>query len=160
MDAISVAFVSAATALVSAVVGPVVSFLVAQRQIRANVISNNRERWIESLRDSIAEYVGLFITAGIIKQALTQAQGDALRGDTDLRKVAERVVHLRNRILLMCSPDDPLYSALCAPLDASYALLVGDVAPTIETVRSLADTITKAGRDVLRAEWGRVKRGE
>jgi hypothetical protein len=54
MDALTIAFVTACTALISAIVGPAVSYVVARRQIRASVISNNRERWTEALRDSVA----------------------------------------------------------------------------------------------------------
>jgi hypothetical protein len=69
MNALTVAFVSAMTALTAAVLSPMVSLLVARMQIRATVISNNRERWIEALRDAVAEYVAVLLTASMVKQA-------------------------------------------------------------------------------------------
>jgi hypothetical protein len=56
MDVLTITFVTASTVLISAVTGPLVSYVVARRQIRASVISNNRERWIEALRDSVVEH--------------------------------------------------------------------------------------------------------
>ena len=67
MDVLTITFITASTALVSAVTGPLVSFIVARRQIRASVISNNRERWIEALRDSVTEYVVLLLSASMVK---------------------------------------------------------------------------------------------
>jgi hypothetical protein len=43
MDVLTITFVTASTTLISTVTGPIVSYIVARRQIRASVISNNRE---------------------------------------------------------------------------------------------------------------------
>lgn len=59
-------------ALISAVVGPAASYVVARRQIRASVISNNRERWTEALRDSVAEYVALLLSVSAVKENIGQ----------------------------------------------------------------------------------------
>jgi len=159
-DAVAVALVSATTALVSAIVGPFVSFFIARRQIRATVISNNRERWIESLRDSVAEYVGLLLTAAMVKQAITEPTWDALRDDHDLRQIVERIVIVKNRILLITNPNDAQYAKLCGLIQQTYEALAAERTPTVDDLRSRAEAITVAGREVLRLDWARVKRGE
>jgi hypothetical protein len=65
-----------------------VSYIIARRQIRASVISNNRERWTEALRDSVAEYVALLLSASMVKQTVGQ---DPLRAVTEDRALLQIV---------------------------------------------------------------------
>jgi len=54
LDPLLISLVSAATALVASVVGPLVTLAVARRQFNATVISANRQKWIEALRDLLS----------------------------------------------------------------------------------------------------------
>jgi hypothetical protein len=65
-----------------------VSYTIARRQIRASVISSNRERWTEALRDSVAEYVALLLSASMVKQTVGQ---DPLRAVTEDRALLQIV---------------------------------------------------------------------
>ena len=47
--------ITATTALVASIMSPFVTLSVARRQFRANVISTNRQRWIETFRDRLSE---------------------------------------------------------------------------------------------------------
>ena len=49
--------ISAVTALVAVVVGPLVSVYVVRRQIHASVVSANRQKWIDDLRDQLTELI-------------------------------------------------------------------------------------------------------
>ena len=51
-----VGLISAATALVASVTGPLVTFHVGRTQVRAAVLSANRQRWIDGFRGLIAEF--------------------------------------------------------------------------------------------------------
>src|SRR5262249_29232062 len=157
MDALMVAFLTACTALIASVASPVVSMLVARRQIRASVISNNRERWVEQLRDSVAEYVGLLLSAAWARQTMELAQTLTIGGDEALLQVAERIVLTKNEILLMVNPSKGGHSELCEAVEASYLTLVADQRPDLTKLRADAEMITRVGRAVLRAEWARVK---
>ena len=53
------AVVSAITALVAIIIGPLVSICIAKNQINASVISTNRQVWINRLRDELATLVGM-----------------------------------------------------------------------------------------------------
>lgn len=53
------AVVSAITAIVAVIVGPLVSIFVAKNQINASVVSTNRQTWINRLRDELATLVGI-----------------------------------------------------------------------------------------------------
>ena len=160
MDALTIAFVTACTALISAVIGPAVSYLVARRQIQASVISNNRERWTEALRDSVAEYVALLITAATAKQTFGQETLKALGADHALLQLYERTVLVKNKIMLMTNPNESRYRELCNVIEATYQSLISDDPQSLPKIHSASEAITRAGREVLRAEWIRVKRGD
>src|SRR5215471_16417667 len=113
MNALTIAFVTAITALTAAVVSPLVSLFVARMQIRATVVSNNRERWIEALRDAVSEYVALLITASMVKQAIGADAVKQVGEHSDLREIVERLVTMKSRIMLITNPGDPHYDELC-----------------------------------------------
>jgi len=160
MDALAIAFVTACTALISAVVGPLVSYIVARRQIRASVISANRERWTEALRDSVAEYVGLLISASAVKQTIGRDTLKALGADHALLQLYERTVLVKNKIMLMADPNESRYKELCNLVEATYQTLISDDSQVYAKMHSGSEAITRAGREVLKAEWIRVKRGD
>jgi hypothetical protein len=160
MDVVTIAFVTASTALVSAVTGPVVSYVVAHRQIRANVISKNRERWTEALRDCLAEYVALLISASIVKQRIGEDPLQAVSVNHDLLQIVERIILVKNKILLMSNPDEKPYAEVCELVEATYQMLATDDPEAPARIRSGAEALTRAGRRVLRIEWVRIKRGE
>ncbi|SRR6266403_1607304 len=71
MDQLTITFITASTALIAGIASPIVSISVARRQFKASVISNNRERWIEALREAIAEYISLVASAALIARHAT-----------------------------------------------------------------------------------------
>ncbi len=159
MDALTITFVTACSALVSAAAGPLVSIVVASRQIRASLISNNRERWVEALRDSLAEYVALSVSAAMLREVLRKEAFEAIRDDPPLAKLAERIALARNRILLMLNPAKAEHDKLCAAIEDADRLLLESEA-TLVQMNDRVDAITRAGRSVLKIEWARVKRGD
>src|SRR6202790_842305 len=120
MDVITITFVTASTALISAVTGPLVSYIVARRQIRASVISSNRERWTEALRDSVAEYVSLLLSASMVKQTIGQDPLKAVTEDHVLLQTVGRIILVKNKILLMTNPSDGRYTKLCELVETTY----------------------------------------
>src|SRR5690349_8482952 len=53
MDPLIISLVSACTALFASIVGPLVTLTVARRQFNATVLSGNRQKWIEALRETL-----------------------------------------------------------------------------------------------------------
>jgi len=160
MNALTIAFVSACTTLVTSVAGPIVAILVARQQIRASVISNNRERWVESLRDSVAEYVGLLLSLALVKQTTQPGQSLPIGTDGTLLQAAERIVLVKNKVMLMINPSKSAHAQLGQAMEASYLALVSDQPPSLAKLRADTEMITHACRAVLGAEWARVKRGD
>jgi len=62
-----VGLLSACTALIATIVGPLVALTVARRQFIATAISGNRHKWIENLRDVLAELISLLAAALVVK---------------------------------------------------------------------------------------------
>jgi hypothetical protein len=160
MNALTVAFVSACTTLIASVGSPIVSMLVARQQIRASVISNNRERWVEALRDCVAEYVGLLLSLALAKETAGSGQNLAIGTDGALLQAAERVLLAKNKIMLMLNPSNSSHAELREAVEASYLAFVSDEPPSLTKLRGDTETITRAGSAVLKAEWERVKRGD
>jgi hypothetical protein len=160
MDVLTITLVTASTALIAAVAGPLVSVLVARQQIRASVISNNRERWVEALRDSVAEYVALVLSASIARQTMGQEYSKVLSADRALLQIAERIALVKSKIMLMINPNESGHGELCQAVEVAYLALVSEEPQPLATMRAEAEAITRAGRAVLKAEWKRVKRGD
>ena len=160
MDVLTITFVTASTALIAAVAGPIVSVVVARQQIRASVISNNRERWVETLRDSVAEYVALVLSASIARQTMGQEYSKVLSADRALLEIAERIALVKNKIMLMTNPNESAHGGLCQAVEVAYSSLVSEEPQPLGKMRAEAEAITRAGRAVLKAEWQRVKRGD
>jgi hypothetical protein len=158
MDVLTVTFITACTALVSAAAGPAVSVIVSTRQIRASLVSSNRERWTEALRDCVAEYVGLTVSAAMLRKALHKDPLTAIRENPDLARLVERVALARNKIFLMVNPTKVEHSRLCATIEAADLVLLEDTM-SLERLNVCVVAITNAARIVLRGEWARVKSG-
>jgi hypothetical protein len=78
--------------LITAIFAPIVAIYVARRQIRASVASANRQKWIDSLRDSVAEFAS---TNYVLMHAREK------HGDPD---ISIKVYQLQNKILLLTNP--------------------------------------------------------
>jgi hypothetical protein len=67
MSPLTISVISAVTALIASILGPIVTLTVARRQFNANVLSSNRQKWIESFRDRLAEFIALMTSVSILK---------------------------------------------------------------------------------------------
>ena len=160
MDQLTITFITASTALIAGIASPIVSISVARRQFKASVISNNRERWIEALREAIAEYISLATSAALIARHATAVNDQRLYADEEMRKTAERIMLVRTKIVLMTNPTKIGHRDLCQSIDVVHRALVASQVMDPERWRSQLDAITLSGHAVLEAEWGRVKRGD
>ncbi len=155
----TITFLTASTALIAGIASPIVSIRVARQQFKTSIIANNRERWIESLRDAMAEYIAMVTSISLIAphSKSSSAQGGA---DSEFLKTAERIVFMRSKILLMTNPTKALHRDLCESVDAVHRVLAENRVLELEQWRAHLEAITLAGHTVLDAEWERVKRGD
>jgi hypothetical protein len=158
----NVAIVSAVTALVAVIIGPLVSYLIAKKQIIGNVIASNRIKWIEGLREDIAEFVALF------SEHIYEIGGFHLLKDEDSRnekleslaEIVRKVSTKRFLIRIKLNPDEEDHGELLKILEetteSSWAYM-DDKSKKVDMSR-LSSKIAKISRKITKAEWERAKR--
>jgi hypothetical protein len=154
----TITLITATTAMIAGIAGPFVAYLVARKQIRASVISNNRELWIVALRDALAEYVAIVASAELITRETHDEIHAIARSDRELLRALERGMLVRSKILLMTDPEGSADRELHDSIEAVYEVLVKRETLAPLEWRARIDAIMYAGRTVMRAEWARVKR--
>jgi hypothetical protein len=161
MDALLISLVSACTALVASVIGPMVTLTVAKRQIAASVVSANRHKWIEGVRDMIAEVISLLVAAVVVK-AKWQTQWDQGRGplteDPAMLAKLERIVLARSKIDLLLNPSERDHQRLREAIHVAFKHLQSEQSVDSETESDI-ETITTLAQSILKREWQRVKLG-
>lgn len=161
MDVLLISLISACTALVASIVGPFVTLSVARRQFNANVLSANRQKWIETLRDMVAELISLIVTALVVKAKWkgTWDQGrGALSEDPALLEKLERLVLVQSKIRLLLNPTEPDHQHLDRAIDAAIKRLQPEETVDAEMEADIL-TITQLAQSILKREWQRVKLG-
>ena len=161
MDPLLISVISACTALVASIVGPIVTLAVARRQFNATVLSANRQKWIETLRDMIAELTSLLVAALVVKsqwkEKWDKGRG-ALNADSALLEKLERIVLAQSKIRLLLNPTEPDHQRLSHAIDAAFKRLQSEQTVESETEADI-ETITALAQSILKREWQRVKRG-
>lgn len=158
---IPLSLLTATTALVASIMGPFVTLSVARRQFRANVVSTNRQRWIESFRDRVSELLSLMNAAQIIKRHSVESWRGGLgpvQANLGLTEKFERAYMALAEIRLLTNASDTEHQRLNDALGAALAHLQHDELREGELAASVEEAI-KLGRTIIRHEWARVKRG-
>jgi hypothetical protein len=160
MDALLISLVSAATALVASIIGPVVTLSVAKRQFNATVLSANRQKWIETLRDAVAGLVSLLVTAMVVKSRWEQNwnRGRAALTDPALMEKLQQMVQTQFRIRLLLNPTEPDHVRLQQAIDAALKRLRSEESSDADMEADI-ETITSLTQAILKREWQRVKQG-
>lgn len=161
MDPLVISAISALTALVASILGPIVTLKVSRRQFSANVLSANRQKWIETLRDMVAELISLLAAALVIKSAW-QSKWDKGRGplreDAPLLQKLERIVLAQSKIRLLLNPTEADHQKLYRAIDTAIKRLQAEESLDSDTEADI-EAITTLAQTVLKREWRRVKRG-
>ena len=149
----SIALVAAITALLAVVLGPLVSLAVAQKQARVAVLSNNRQAWINSLRDNISEFY-----AAITYVHITDWKEHPAK---ELNDKVERVLYLEWKIKLMLNPVEADHQKLIELLIAGRRTVSGarkGKAESGEAWMKATEALLPLAHEVLKREWVRVKK--
>jgi hypothetical protein len=154
------------TAFAAVIVSPIISLIVtrsqsrtalevASQQIKASVVSANRQAWINNLRDAIAEFLGAL--THIEARPAVQINRDEARE----REYVERVRRLRSRIALMINPQEEDHRRLLVLIDTAVSLApVSFDAELVKKATQVQQDITEQSQRILKREWERVKSGE
>lgn len=146
--------ISAVIALVAVVVGPIVSVYITKRQIHASVVSSNRQKWIDNLRDQLSEVI-TSIRILSLHRSLEKIE------NSELNDRIEKLVLLEAKINLLLNPNE-----------ADHKTLSGTIRKAIDTIgagnerekrmdaQELLKSLLSQSQFVLKREWERVKRGD
>jgi hypothetical protein len=156
-----VSLVSACTALVASVAGPLAMLRVSRRQFNATVLSTGRQKWIDSLRDLLADLMSQLAGLSVIKSGWTGEWNGGLgllHGDPALLAKVERLVLVRWKIRLMLNLNEADHRELDRLIGAAVGRL-RDEAPGAADTDADIEAISAQARGILKREWERVKRG-
>jgi hypothetical protein len=169
-----------ATAFAAVVISPFVSLLIAKRQIqaqlavatsqiRAQTVSANRQAWINSLRDDLAE----FLTLVLYTQPNIIAVYFAIGSQDQIMDAGRTFALVRMRIELKLSPGEEDHRRLIALTDRvvrditkatkdmqGSLVMTEDATVSLSQVATTGDEILSLGRTILKREWERVKAGD
>jgi hypothetical protein len=140
----ALAFLTAAGAvLASLIVAPFVSVYVARRQVRANVVSANRQKWIDTLRDALSEFSGIHLVAFNTRNLQ----------DTD---ISTKIFSLQSKILLLTNSNEADHIQLNEIIRKMVNSSPND--PEVDVWKLHEEMISVAQR-ILKTEWIRVRSG-
>lgn len=146
-----VAVIAALTALGAVVFGPLVSMWIVRRQTQVAVLSNNRQTWINELRELIAEYLS-------ITSFVHVADWSESPRDVHDQKM-ERLMLLNSKIQLMLNPTEKDHIQLVRLLgnlaEGSAAARKG---VEIKKMQDNHLDAVKLAQSILKREWNRVKK--
>jgi hypothetical protein len=110
-----IALISACTAMIAAVAGPYVNTRIATLQFKTNVLSVNRHKWIETLRDLVSSLNSQLLTAAVVRHSLEEPAGTLFARNPDLFRRVEELLRTATKIELMLNPLEQDHQQLIAP---------------------------------------------
>jgi hypothetical protein len=162
MDPQLVSLVSACTALVASIAGPLAMLRVSRRQFDATVLSTGRQKWIDALRDLLADLMSQLAGLSVLK---TRWTGEWDRGvgllqtDPALVDRVERLVLVRWKIRLMLNLTEADHQELDRLVGDAVRRLRDEPPGAVDTDADI-EAISLQARGILKREWERVKRGK
>ena len=146
--------ISAITALVAVIVGPTVSVYLAKRQIHASVVSSNRQKWIDNLRDQLSEIITSIRILGLHRSM------DRIEQEEFDRRL-ENLVLMETKINLLLNPLEADHKAISETIHkAIEKLFAGDEREKRVAVKELSSSLIAQAQSILKREWQRVKTGD
>lgn len=137
-------------ALCAVIVGPVVTFNVAKRQ----VISPIRQKWIDELRELMSQFLSES------RKVIVLSEGcGLLNADNTDESAFQKLLYIEQKLRLMLNPNEDDHSDLINFVHVITDDVQHGGADLIELGNRLDDA-TKLCQKILKHEWERVKSGE
>jgi 23S rRNA pseudoU1915 N3-methylase RlmH len=154
--ALDLATVSAVTALVAVIVGPLVSVYVAKKQIRSSIVSTNRQKWIDRLRDELAALLKdiQHTPSAYSANSISTSEAIAKHGE-----ITERVEVIK----LLINPKEADHQELVRLISSANSLVITSINQkrgNAKELQNISQNIASLSQQILKREWERVKSGE
>lgn len=157
---ILVVAISAGSALFGVLIGSACSYFISRQQLRATVLSGNRQKWINTLRDCIAEFQTkakiAIVEADLAYHQQTSAAANVRNHDEAMKTMRL----LANKIALLINPEEKDHAELLSNLNELESHCIDGDPGDREKERILQTSITTIGQTILKREWKRVKKGK
>lgn len=157
-----ITLVLACNAVITSIAVAFVNTRVARTQFSANVLSTNRQKWIETIRDLVASLNSQLFAAAAMREIVGEPTGIVIARDHALLERVENLLRTVSKIELMLNPLEPDHKRLNALMKEAVdrlrsALPEGGIESCIEAI---GRDIIQVSQGILKQEWRRVKRGE
>jgi hypothetical protein len=157
-----ITLISASTAMVASIAGPFVNTRIAKFEFKTNVLSVNRQKWIDTMRDLVASLNSQLLIAAALRQTMNEPSGILIARDPELSRRVENLLRTVSKIELMLNPlkqdHQQLNVLMKEAIDHLRSPLLEDrVEDRIEVI---SHDIIQVLQGILKREWARVKRGE
>src|SRR5918993_1992090 len=157
-----ITLVLAANAMIASIAGPLVSTRIARIEFKANVLSVNRHKWIETMRDLVASLTSQLLIAAALRQTLEEPTSIVITRDSELLKRVENLLRTVSKIELMLNPlekdHQQLKASMSEAVDQLRSLPAGGGIE--ERIEAISRDIIQLSQAILKREWVRVKRAE
>ena len=149
--------VSALTALAAVIIGPLASIYVTKyvtkRQIHASVVSLNRQKWIDSLRDQLANLITDLRLLGLHR-------GINLIAKEEYEERLQRILLSEIKINLFLNSNEADHKSLSDTIRSVIETIFGGNEIEKRRVASeLLPVIVQQSQSILKREWQSVKDG-
>ncbi len=142
-------WISAITALVAVILSPLISLYIVRRQFAANVLSHNRQDWIDKVREHIAQILTYIETSPVLHE----------NSDKTNSEKTESLRLYEQRLKLLLNPNEEDHQQLLDCVAKSIRpMIAGDVSEKAD-IQSCSADITSYAQKILKREWERVKKG-
>lgn len=152
----------ACNAMIAAMAGLFVNTRIAQTEFKANVLSVNRQKWIEMMRDLVASLNSQLLAAAAVRHLVGEPTSVVIARDPELLKRVENLLRTMSKIELMLNPlerdHEKLNALMKEAVDQLRSTLPGGGIE--ERMEVIGRDIIQVSQGILKREWGRVKRGE
>jgi hypothetical protein len=157
-----ITLILACNAMVASMAGAFVNTRIAKTQFNANVLSVNRQKWIETTRDLVASLNSQLLAAAALRCIVEEPTGRVIAQPGELLRRMESLLRTMSTIELMLNPLEENHQKLNSLMkDAVDQLRSPSPGGGIEDrVEIICRDITQVSQGILKREWARVKRGE
>lgn len=119
-------------------------FNIAERNIKSEVISRNRQDWINNLRINISEFISLCIILSKVNEHIVNSAEDKW----------ERFFAVRSIISLLINPKEDDHQQLDGLIEKATQSILNN---NKEVLKNIRPEVIKLSQQILKREWERVK---
>ena len=161
IDTALISIISASTALVASVTGPLVTLYVSRTQIKAAVRSANRQKWIDEFRELIASFCAQVATSTQVREQVFKDGRVSISAGSTLLDHFERLIFTATKIRLMVNPLDAEHRKLIEVVEALLIRFRTAAASEDlqEEAQARARQVITMSLAIIRHEWLRVQKG-